>query len=324
MNTMKMLVKREYWENKGGMFWAPVVVSAFFLAISFISVIVAAIGAKQGGVVHVNGNDFVNVADFSKHLSPDDIHKIAEVLSMAYLPSIMPLMAVLAFVVFFYSLSSLYDDRKDKSVLFWKSMPISDTQTVLSKLFSILVITPLVPLVVGLAVAVLLFLMFGITAQIMGVSLIGEALSLSNFYLLPLEILACLPIYVVWAFPSVAWFMLVSAWARQVPFLWAVGIPVILGVLLSIAEAITGAGIPYEWYWENIVGRLFGGFVPGVWLAFFDASNNMQIESDHQAGWEILKASWAILGYTKVWIAVALGTVMTYAAIRLRRYRDEG
>lgn len=324
MNTMKMLVKREYWEHKGGIFWAPVVVSAFFLVISLISVIVAAIGAKKSGVMHVDGRDFVNVADFSKHLSAEDIHKMAEVLSLAYLPSIMPLIAVLAFVVFFYSLSSLYDDRKDKSILFWKSMPVSDTQTVLSKLFTILVVTPVIPLVIGLAVAVVLFLMFGITAQIMGVSLMGPALGMSNFYVIPLEILACLPIYIIWAFPSVAWFMLVSSWARQVPFLWAIGIPVILGVLLSIAEGITGAGIPYQWYWENIVGRLFGGFVPGVWLAFFESSNNMQIDPNQQPGLEILKASWSILGYAKVWIAVAAGVAMTYASIRLRRYRDDG
>ena len=82
--------------------------------------------------------------------------------------------------------------------------------------------------------------------------------------------------------------------------------------------------IPYQWYWENIVGRLFGGFVPGTWLAFFDVTANIGHRSGSPTGSDILQSSWAILGYAKVWIAVGVGCAMTYAAIRLRRYRDEG
>lgn len=321
MNTMKWLVKRETWENKGGMFWAPAIVGAFFTVMLLISVVIGVFGVKEGGGMHING---MLVHDLSDHMPAKDKIEIAQGLAMSYLPSIAPLMAVLAFVVFFYSLSSLYDDRKDKSVLFWKSMPVSDTQTVLSKLFTILVLTPLVPLAIGFVISIIFTLAIGLALQVLGVSVLGTTLGTADFYLLPLEVLACLPIYIIWAFPSVAWFMLVSAWARQVPFLWAVGIPVIIGVLLSISEGMSGVGIPHEWYWENIVGRLFGGFVPGVWLAFFDGSNNMEMEPGKHSGLEILQASWAILGYAKVWIAVALGAAMTYAAIRLRRYRDEG
>jgi len=166
--------------------------------------------------------------------------------------------------------------------------------------------------------------MISLQMLILGVNLFGYILSSSDLYLLPIQLLACLPIFIIWAFPSVAWFMMVSAWARRFPILWAVGIPVILGVLLSISEGMTGVGIPHEWYWENIVGRLFGGFIPGTWLAFFDSNSNVDIEPGKHSGLEILKASWAILGYAKVWIAVGIGAAMTYAAIRLRRYRDEG
>ena len=147
---------------------------------------------------------------------------------------------------------------------------------------------------------------------------------MSDLYLLPLQVLACLPIYILWAFPSVASFMMVSAWAPRFPILWAVGIPVIIGVLLSFSAGITGINIPHEWYWENIVGRLFGGFVPGVWLAFFDVTSDVTVRNNAPGGGDILQASWAILGYVKVWIAVAAGVAMTYAAIRLRRYRDDG
>jgi ABC-2 type transport system permease protein len=321
MNTMKWLVKREYWENKGGIFWAPTIVAAAFTVLMSIAILLSAAGVTKGGGMHING---VNVHQLSGVMTEQ--HKIdaANGIAMSYLPITGLLLAVMAFVVFFYSLSSLYDDRRDKSVLFWKSMPISDSQTVFSKLFTILVVTPLVPLALGVVVTLVFSLVAAAAMLILGVNLFGYILSSSDLYLLPIQLLACLPIFIIWAFPSVAWFMMVSAWARRFPILWAVGIPVILGVLLSISEGMTGVGIPHEWYWENIVGRLFGGFIPGTWLAFFDSNSNVDIEPGKHSGLEILKASWAILGYAKVWIAVGIGAAMTYAAIRLRRYRDEG
>lgn len=321
MNTMKWLIKREYWENKGGIFWAPAIVAAANAVLLTIAIIVSAAGITRGGGMHINGT---NVQNLSGVMTESDKVEAAAGIAFSYLPITGLLLAVMVFVVFFYSLSSLYDDRRDKSVLFWKSMPISDTETVLSKLFTILVLTPLVPLALGVVATLVITLVMTTTALFLGVNLFGHVLSTSEFYLLPLEVMACLPIYIVWAFPSVAWFMMVSAWARRFPILWAVCIPVIFGILLSISEGMTGVGIPHEWYWKNIVGRLFGGFVPGTWLAFFDGSSNMNIDPMNNPGLELMKASWSILGHAKVWIAVALGAAMTYAAIRLRRYRDEG
>ena len=58
---------------------------------------------------------------------------------------------MLGFVVFFYCLGSLYDERKDRSVLFWKSLPVSDRDTVLSKALSALVVAPTLAIAVGIA-----------------------------------------------------------------------------------------------------------------------------------------------------------------------------
>jgi ABC-2 type transport system permease protein len=321
MNTMKMLVKREYWENKGGIFWAPVIVGAFYALMLVVGITIGIFSVKHGNGANFDG---INVRDLSSHMTEENRLEAAHGLAVTYLPSVAPLLIVMAFVIFFYSLSSLYDDRKDKSILFWKSMPVSDSQTVFSKLFTILVVTPIVPLVIGFFIFIVLFCMIAIAAQSFGVNLAGPALGMSDLYLLPLQVLACLPIYILWAFPSVAWLMMVSAWAPRFPILWAVGIPIIIGVLLSFSAGITGINIPHEWYWENIVGRFFGGFVPGLWLAFFDVTSEVGIRNSSPGGWEIMQASWAILGYAKVWIAVAAGVVMTFASIRLRRYRDDG
>ena len=44
-----------------------------------------------------------------------------------------------------------YDERKDRSVLFWKSLPVSDRDTVLSKAVSALVVAPTLAISVAIA-----------------------------------------------------------------------------------------------------------------------------------------------------------------------------
>ena len=122
MNTMKMLVKREYWENKGGIFWAQVIVGGFYALMLLVGIVVMTYAAKNGHAgegMRVNG---VLLNNLSGQMSADEKLTYAHALSSSFTFSIPPLLLVLAFVVFFYSLSSLYDDRKDKSILFWKSM----------------------------------------------------------------------------------------------------------------------------------------------------------------------------------------------------------
>jgi ABC-2 type transport system permease protein len=319
LQTMKWLVKREYWEHRGGMLWAQVGVGGFFALMIVLVTLFGLFLLKSEGM-EING---VHVTDLVMHNTSEHRADAGQALAMSYLFNLMPLLAVMAIVVFFFSLSSLYDDRKDRSILFWKSMPPSDSLTVLSKLFTILVVTPAVPVLVAIATTAVFVLSFLFALQVVGVSLFAETFSSPDLFLLPLEIAACLPVFALWAFPSVAWFMLVSSWARQVPFLWAVGIPVVFGVLISIAEGMLGVGIPYEWYWENIVGRLFAGFVPGTWFAFFEAAGNFEMEPGRNAGMDLLLGSWSILGYAKVWIAAALGVGMIALSIRVRRWRED-
>src|SRR3546814_20822192 len=65
-----------------------------------------------------------------------DLSKVGFALDVAMYSAMGLLVVVLGFVVFFYCLGALYDDRRDRSILFWKSLPVSDASTVLSKVFS--------------------------------------------------------------------------------------------------------------------------------------------------------------------------------------------
>jgi ABC-2 type transport system permease protein len=133
-----------------------------------------------------------------------------------------------------------------------------------------------------------------------------------------------LPVYALWALPTVGWLMMVSAWARTKPFLWAVGVPVIAGALLSWFEAIFDYGIRIELFWQHVVGRGLGSIVPGIWFAFTDVGHDIGNHGDDADFTELLAASWQVLGTANLWIGAVLGVAMIYAAIRLRRWRDEG
>ena len=105
MNTMKWLVKREFWEHKGGFFWAPIWVGGimtFFLAISLFAA--AALGSKHG--FQINGT---TVTSLSGVMSAKDKAEFASGLATGYMGMAGPLFMVLGFVVFFFCLGSLFD-----------------------------------------------------------------------------------------------------------------------------------------------------------------------------------------------------------------------
>jgi ABC-2 type transport system permease protein len=138
---------------------------------------------------------------------------------------------VLAFVVFFYLLGALYDDRKDRSILFWKSLPASDTLTVLSKLLVAMVVAPLIFWVVFILTQVVM----AIIASLMVIS-VGENpwslfLSVVNplkaWFLLLVSYLASS----IWFLPIYGWLLLVSSFAPRIPLLFAVLPPVVFAIL---------------------------------------------------------------------------------------------
>ncbi|WP_397606760.1 hypothetical protein [Silanimonas sp.] len=319
MNTFPTLLKREFWEHKGGMLWAPVVVGGLMLGAGAASMFIG-LAAKTGGI-HVNGE---NIVIDGANISQATQTQMAEGLAFAIIPSMAPLAAVLAFVLLFYALGSLFDDRRDRSVLFWKSMPVSNTATVLSKLVSMALVAPLITALVGIVVATLVALLAALSLSAFGVSVFQELLTTGEFYLAPLAVLAVIPVYALWVLPSIAWCMAVSAWAKRAPFLWAVGTPVLAGILLSWQQAMFDRDLGADWFWENIVGRLFGSFLPGMWFAFSGNAERVDdFQPTEQSVFELVSMSYASLTSPSLWIGVAVAAALIAVAIRLRRWRED-
>lgn len=326
MKTLNWMLRREMWEHKGSLFWAPVIVAAIML---FFTVASAGYGLLSNhGEIHAVINGRAIETSMLSQMPAEVRANIVRVAGGGYVAVAFPLFIMMAFTVFFYCLSALYDERRDRSVLFWKSLPMSDQMTVLSKVLTAVVVAPLVTIATGVLMALILLFVMGVLLAVNGVNLFGMLLTTPAFYLAPLLLVGMLPVYFLWALPTVGWLLMVSSWARSKVFLWAVGVPVIALVIVKWVDFLVtgnqGMNTGLTYFAKEIVNRGLGGLVPGIWFSFSQHTMAMRpgpngIEMD-----QVFAQSWVTLASPGVWIGAAAGVAMIFVAIRVRRWRDEG
>ena len=324
MNTMKLLLKREYWEHKGGFFWAPIVVASLIALLTIGSMLFATTIAGPHGGFHM-GSESLSLQQALSSISEPDKINFAKGLAASYPAVALPLIVMLGFVVFFYCLGNLFDERKDRSILFWKSLPVSDRDTVISKALTALIAGPLITIGFALVLSLVLVFALMLLASFHGMNLFGLVLADKNFYLVILQILSFIPIYALWALPTVGYLMFVSSWAKTKPFLWAVGVPVLGGVILSWVNILAGSPYKLDKYWEIVVGRGLGSVMPGTWLGQVAGQSQSSIQADSSNAIQyLLSNTYGLLSTANLWIGVAIGIAFLFGAMKMRRYRDEG
>ena len=259
MNKLPILIRREFWEHRSAFVVVPTVVT-LFLTLMMVVVFTASASDFIDMTIDLDHDDKEMVHE---SVSTDDLvaYLLHELDSMNAseredavnrgLQSLSaPLVFVLWVVLFFYLLSCLYSDRHDRSILFWKSMPVSDTLTVLSKLATALVVVPLVYLA-GIAfmqlVALLLLTIGTFGTEISAWDTIwGPASVFGNWF----TYIGAVAFYSLWALPFFAWLLAVSSFAKSVPLAWALGVP----FALTISERIfTNQSVVADWMGNHII-----------------------------------------------------------------------
>ena len=319
MKTFYWLVKRELWEHRGGFLWTPIIVGGVFLLLNLMGIITGEVmGGRHGFNITLGSSNNMNL--LARALDQQSMATVGAGLDMVMYSPTMIIGMVLGFVVFFYCLGALYDDRRDRSLLFWKSLPISDTATVLSKVVAATVVAPLIAIIVGTLTGILMLLMFAIALSLHGVS-VWHLLTLSHPFQVIANLVGSIPLYVVWALPTVGWLLLCSAWSRSKPFLWAVVLPVAVGIVIGWFNLLGTVDVRNSWYWRHVVGRVLLSVFPGGWL-----TQVQNIGGDDPA--EVLSSlgvmhTYAVLGSPNIWIGVAAAAAMLIGATWFRRWRDD-
>lgn len=313
--AFKWLLKREFWENRGGFFWAPVITGGIFVTLNLILAVIGSIAARRS----------MGSSGFVLNDAPEKMHRTVGAFGDGMLlGGVLLACVVLAFVVFFYALGTLYDDRRDRSVLFWKSLPISDAHTVLSKLAWALLLAPLLAIGIGILIGVALWLISALTITVNGLPAGAAVFTHSHPLRIIGGVLASLPVYVFWALPAVGWLMFCSAWARSKPFLWAVLVPVLACVIVSMTDILPGLSIRHDLVWYTVVYRGLLSVVPGTWLPTLKGAHaSMDIESPDQLASALdLTRSWQAFATADLWIGAVIGVALIVGAIYLRRWRE--
>ena len=221
MKRLLALIQREFWENKGAFRTTPLVIGGIYIVGMLMAIFTT---------VHFD-NDLYTFKEAVRLLATQSEELRSAVFYNATLFSPWLFTLVLSIVVFFYLLGSLYDDRKDRSILFWKSLPASDTLTLASKLLTAMFLAPFIFFVIFLITELLMAVIGSIMVLSVGENPWTLFFSLFNpfkawgFILLSYIAMAFL------ALPLYAWLMFVSSFAPRVPLLFAILPPVIFAVL---------------------------------------------------------------------------------------------
>ena len=323
MNTFKWLLKREYWEHRGGLFWAPVVTSAIFVFFSIVGLVIAGLGLRQFN----DGDSGLNLSEgISQLADPSKAAEVGAAIELVIYTLGNPVFLVMAFVGFFYCLGSLYDDRKDRSILFWKSLPISDNLTVASKVFTAAIIVPAIATVGAIITSLLILVVLSVFVMLHGENPmyfwdIG-AIARACF-----NMIAALPIYALWSLPTIGWLMLCSAWSKRVPFIWAILVPVLSGVMVWMLGLMDLFGKSVGWFWGQVVGRVLSGTLSGMDIIYRLAAN--PITKDFEGPQDVanilaVSQTYRILAQPELWVGLVLGAAMIAGAMYLRKATDEG
>ena len=273
-------VRRELWENRF-IYMVPLIVAAvvlfgFAIGASYLPIIRA--GAAPSPHVHVVGSP-LNFALFS--------------IMLAY---------VILTVV--YCLGALHNERSDRSILFWKSLPVSDVTTVIAKMSIPMLILPLITFVVLVVTQGIMMLAAGAVTLGSGV---GAGASWTHTPLLPLwtaMLYHLLTVHALYYAPLYAWLLLVSAWARRAVFLWA-SLPV-AGILIVEKLVFNTSAFAHM-----LLSRLGGG--PGA--IEYPPPGNMPIVAPTLANLG------AFLASPGLWIGLVVCALLLAAAVQVRRYQ---
>jgi ABC-2 type transport system permease protein len=276
-------VRRELWENRS-IYIAPLAVAAVYLSGFLISL--TRLPQRMRALAWLDEMH-------QRHAIEQPYHMAAGLLMFVW-------MAVGAF----YSIDAFQGERRDRSVLFWKSMPVSDLTTVLSKAAIPFAVLPLLTFAVTFILQWTMFL-FGAAA------LAGSHLSVTAYWmrlsLVPMSLLLLyhfVTVHTLLHAPFYAWLMLVSAWARRMAFLWAV-LPVLAWLALEKLLFNTSH------FGSLLMYQLSGGGTEAMTMPGTMPMDPMtHVTPGH------------FLTSPALWIGLMVTAALLAAAVRLRRYRD--
>jgi len=252
------LLRREWWEHKAGFCWTPLAIAAVLTLLALYLLALAGSGdvdiafstTTQSGTDSVR-RDFawndalLGMLDFSAWSTPQLESALASLLHLVAQPFIYAHFLVALFVL----PGTLNDDRRDRSVLFWKSMPVSDLETVASKLVLVVWVAPLMTIAAIVATWVAVLGLVSIFSSTEGAEGVGRLWAHAGLAGKALALLTGYALQGLWTLPVYAWLLLVSAAVPRGPLVWSVLAPL---VPVTLERLLLGSNRLWLWISEHL------------------------------------------------------------------------
>ena len=291
--TMTVLIRREFWEHRS--LWIAPLIVAVLLVLTAIP-------------VHI-GNVSLGAPD---HIFGDARNRLS-LFTWIIWGQTVPQYLVMTIVVSFYLMDCLYSERKDRSILFWKSLPVSDATTVISKLLVGLVVVPLGVYLTAMVAGILFQLIWALRVAYGSLPNISVAWDTVAWLKVQGLMLYALIISILWYAPLAASLLLVSAWARKNVFLWTTLPPLIAIIMERIAFGTRYTLHLFQYRTWGIWDAL--GINPAPEPVHGRVVSLANLFDDVAMGKAFLNID--------LWLGLAVAAVFVFAAIRIRRYRDD-
>ena len=276
-------VRRELWENRY-IYVAPLAVAGVVLLSSLISLMWLPRTMQAMGAL--------------------DPARESAVLARPYNFAAFLIMGTTFVVGIFYCLDALHGERRDRSILFWKSLPVSDLTTVLSKACIPLVVLQLLTFAITVATQLIILLLSTVVVLGNGQSVASYWTQVPLFQMSTMLFYHLLTVHALWYAPIYSWVLLVSAWAKRATFLWAALPLFAIGIIERIVFGTSHfvALLGYRVSGPEAFGRAMHSDSPMAAMTTLDLGR--------------------FLSAPGLWTGLALAALFLAAAVRLRRYRE--
>lgn len=296
------LIRREIWEHRG-IYVVPAVIA---LLLSLMTITGQVEVSMHDEVVNLTIVFLSGVSDAQRALVFDII------LGMMVIVFTLSMWVVTVF----YCLDSLYAERKDKSILFWRSLPNTDAETVLSKLLTALLVIPLITILMAYVTHIVVLLALSLWVAIQGGDvwhLIWNSVSLVDTWVATAIFVLAVPL---WLAPFIGWFLFVSGFAKRMPLMLAF-LPIFV---LPMLEAMMGNTRFFfdAFFKRTITSPIFdGGEIPELLRngEFYRVAETIDIMGSINLV--------SFLSSPSLWSGLVVCGLLVAATIYVRRYRDE-
>ena len=304
IQTQLALLRRELWEHRS-VFVVPGVVALITLLTSWTSQVTI------GELEHLD----IGIVGASN--MPENVRAAA--LSFTMVGLSVSFIIAMWILTIFYTLDALYTERKDRSILFWRSIPVTDFETVLSKLLTAVFVIPLINFAILAVTQILVLLSLTVQIDFRGGSpwdMIWAVAPFGDTWAATIALLIALPL---WLSPFLGWFLFVSAFTKRSPLLVA-ALPIVL--LPMFERLFFSTSVMAEAFFVRSIKMPLFANLDSMELLFQESEDFAQLAEAELSLFQLMDLG-GFLTDPQLWLGLVVCGLFTAAAIYVRRYRDE-